>query len=87
MMLKFYDDGLVDFSLAECRKYDPEIFFPEPLVDSVVDPYVTARDICGKCSIQDECLTYALTHRESTGMWGGKTPRERGRIKTWRPAV
>lgn len=88
-MLKFYNDGAHDdFDLAECKKYDPEIFFPEPIAEneSVSDPWGLARKICEKCPIKDKCLTYAIKHREHTGMWGGKTPRERGKIKIWERA-
>lgn len=87
-MLKFYRDA-EDFSQAACKGYDPELFTPydDIIGDGLVDPYAEARKICAQCPIQDNCLSYALRHREYAGMWGGKSPRERSRIKVHRPAV
>ena len=36
-----------------------------------------ARAICSVCPVQQECLRYALADRESAGVWGGFTERER----------
>jgi hypothetical protein len=34
-------------------------------------------DICDKCSVQSDCLTYALTFEEEHHIWGGTTQEER----------
>ena len=36
--------------------------------------------ICAQCSVQPECLEYALTYRIDHGVWGGASERERRRI-------
>ncbi len=37
----------------------------------------TAKALCGRCLFSRECLDYALAARETTGVWGGMTGRER----------
>ncbi|WP_446724820.1 WhiB family transcriptional regulator [Microbacterium sp. CFBP 13617] len=60
---------------AACAEMDPEAFFPER-GDSTVD----AKRICRSCPVQPECLAYALRTKEPSGIWGGKSPRERGAL-------
>lgn len=41
-----------------------------------------AREVCNtRCEVQEACLTWALEHNERDGVWGGKTPVERARIR------
>ena len=40
-----------------------------------------ARELCSSCPVTTECLTAALDQDEMVGIWGGKTPLERKRIK------
>ena len=60
---------------AHCRSLAPGEFFPSDGVG--VDK---ARRICAQCSVQSECLEYALTYRIDHGVWGGASERERRRI-------
>ena len=62
--------------LARCRSLAPEEFFPSDGVGVDV-----ARRICAECSVQAECLEYALTYRIEHGVWGGASERERRRIQ------
>jgi hypothetical protein len=39
-----------------------------------------AKEICATCTVVEECLDYSLTH-EVYGVWGGKSERERRRIR------
>lgn len=39
-----------------------------------------AKQICDGCALNIECLSYALYH-EMFGIWGGKTERERHKIR------
>lgn len=32
---------------------------------------------CAVCPVRDECLAIALENKEDSGIWGGKTSRER----------
>jgi len=57
---------------ALCAEVDPEIFFPEK-GGSVRAP----KRICAGCEVRAECLQDALDRRESFGIWGGLSERER----------
>lgn len=39
-----------------------------------------AKKFCAQCPVFAECLRYALTNRESWGIWASTTVRERERI-------
>lgn len=39
-----------------------------------------AKKICNGCGVRLECLTFAIVHHQSKGVWGGKTPSERKNI-------
>jgi WhiB family redox-sensing transcriptional regulator len=60
---------------AACRGVDPDIFYP--VSDEEAED---AKAICAQCPVQRACLEWALAHRESDGVWGGATERERRRI-------
>ena len=60
---------------AACRGVDPDIFYP--VSDEEAED---AKAICGQCPVRHACLEWALTNRESDGVWGGATERERRRI-------
>lgn len=59
-----------------CRGLDPEIFYSAGEDEGVE----RAKDVCGSCVVQQQCLEYALANRESEGIWGGATEKERRRI-------
>ena len=61
---------------ALCAQTDPEAFFPEK-GGSTKD----AKRICGECEVAAECLAYALRNDERFGIWGGKSERERRKLK------
>lgn len=58
--------------LALCAQVDPDIFFPEK-----GGSVRAAKKVCEACDVQDECLEYALEHKERFGIWGGVTERNR----------
>jgi WhiB family redox-sensing transcriptional regulator len=60
---------------AACRGVDPDIFYP--VSDEEAED---AKAICAICPVRQACLEWALTRRESDGVWGGATERERRRI-------
>jgi WhiB family transcriptional regulator, redox-sensing transcriptional regulator len=60
---------------AACRGVDPDIFYPVTDEDAE-----DAKAICAHCPVQRACLEWALARRESDGVWGGATERERRRI-------
>ena len=60
---------------ALCAETDPEAFFPEKGGSTR-----EAKELCIECSVQHQCLTYALAHDERFGVWGGLSERERRRL-------
>lgn len=64
---------------ALCGQTYPDAFFPD--ADAPEGSTAKARRVCGSCLVSDDCLTYALTHDERYGIWGGKTPNERRKMK------
>jgi WhiB family redox-sensing transcriptional regulator len=60
---------------AACRGVDPDIFYPVSEEEAE-----EAKAICSTCSVRENCLEWALTHREHEGVWGGATEKERRRI-------
>lgn len=59
-----------------CIGVHPNIFFPER-GESVVE----AKTICAACPVRGECLDFALDNSEKFGIWGGRSERERRRMR------
>lgn len=59
-----------------CRGLDPEIFYPATEEEDIR----RAKVVCDTCVVQQQCLEFALANRESEGIWGGATEKERRRI-------
>jgi WhiB family redox-sensing transcriptional regulator len=69
------------FTYAACADPDitPDTFFL-PRGATAADTRA-AKDICFKCSACEECLAYAMTNRETFGIWGGTTEKDRRAIR------
>ncbi len=61
---------------ALCAQTDPEAFFPEKGGSTR-----EAKSVCASCSVQAQCLEYALLNDERFGIWGGLSERERRRMR------
>lgn len=61
---------------AACKGLSTDIFFP-----GRADPDAQAKKICRTCPVRAECLTYAMTHGEMFGIWGGLAERERRKLR------
>lgn len=73
---------------SACLDKPPEWFWPEPVNGKLnMDAYDRARTVCSGCPVREDCLTYAIEHREKQGMWGGLSPRERSRERRDRRAA
>jgi len=59
-----------------CRGLDPDVFYPSSEEEDVQ----RAKVVCDRCVVQQQCLEFALDNRESEGIWGGATEKERRRI-------
>jgi WhiB family redox-sensing transcriptional regulator len=57
---------------AACRGHDIDTFFPRR-----GESAIPAREICAGCSVNAECLDYALANGIHYGVWGGKSERQR----------
>lgn len=68
---------------AACKKVDPELFFPVGNVKSGpgLEQVDRAKAVCRGCTVQGECLIYAIEHNQDSGIWGGLTEDERREIK------
>ncbi len=65
---------------AACRGPNQIIFFPPARLERRSEKRsreARAKEICESCSVQRDCLEYALSIREPHGIWGGMTENER----------
>lgn len=84
MSLRFAFERLEWMDDALCRGMDPWAFFDRSQVAKN-----EAIKICNACPVRDVCLDYALTHGMNgtdDGVWGGKTPSQRRRLRRLRLA-
>lgn len=58
--------------LAKCRGMDNALFFPER-----GEPTEPAKAVCRECPVTQECGEYAVSLNAKSGIWGGKSHRQR----------
>ena len=69
---------------SACLDSDPDVFFPIGSSGPAVEQIETARRICGACTVNEECLEFALATNQEAGIWGGATEEERRKLrKSW----
>lgn len=61
---------------ALCAETDPEAFFPEKGSSTR-----QAKGICTLCPVEEACLEYALANGIRFGVWGGKSEKERRKLR------
>jgi len=65
-----------------CRDVDISVFFPKGKDASRPrGVYDEAVAICADCPARQACLEYALRLNETDGVWGGRTPEQRRRLR------
>jgi len=67
-------------SKAACRGPQAVVFFPPSHTerkDERLGRERAAKAICRNCSVQQQCLDYAMRIREPHGIWGGRNEVER----------
>jgi WhiB family redox-sensing transcriptional regulator len=66
---------------AACRdsKFDPDWWWGEEESDEASN----AIGICSICPVQPDCLELALKNNEYQGIWGGLTPKQRMRVRSY----
>lgn len=63
---------------AACRDANPEWFYPK----STLSPEAQqALRICRGCPVAEECFRDAMENNEHLGIRGGKTPRQRKKLR------
>lgn len=59
-----------------CKGVDINVFYPTTPVKKA--DVRKATKYCDDCPVTDECLADAIYHDDRNGIWGGKTPAQRG---------
>lgn len=72
---------------ALCRDTDPELFFPVGTTGLALSAIDEAKQVCGECLVQAECLDFALDTNQDSGVWGGLSEEERRVIRRERAAA
>jgi WhiB family redox-sensing transcriptional regulator len=69
--------------LAACKDYPVDLWFKKP-GEGARDPYKDAKEVCASCPERVACLDFAMENNEKSGVWGGKTPDERRKLRSAR---
>lgn len=77
-------DRWQDAAACAAPDVDAELFFDVP--DERPGQQRTARvaaakSVCRGCDVRDHCLTFAMTTRQSYGIWGGLDEHERAHLR------
>jgi WhiB family transcriptional regulator, redox-sensing transcriptional regulator len=67
--------------LSACRDTDPDLFFPVGTTGPAIEQIENAKAVCRVCEVQKNCLEYALTTNQDSGIWGGTSEEERRAIR------
>jgi WhiB family transcriptional regulator, redox-sensing transcriptional regulator len=62
-----------------CRGESIEMFVP-----SRGGNFATARELCRRCAVRQECLDFAMADEDVVGMWGMTTAPERRAMRASR---
>jgi WhiB family redox-sensing transcriptional regulator len=62
---------------ASCRSVDPDLFFPVGTTGMALEQIESAKEVCTLCPVNRQCLEYALTTNQDSGIWGGTSEDER----------
>lgn len=68
-------------SEAACLNVDPELFFPIGNTGPAVAQVAEAKAVCRDCSVQSDCLQWAISNNQDSGVWGGLSEEERRSLK------
>ncbi|GEC02911.1 transcriptional regulator WhiB [Streptomyces spinoverrucosus] len=65
---------------AACVGEDPELFFPVGTTGPALRDIAAAKRVCARCSVITQCLRYALSSGQTSGVWGGTGEHERAAL-------
>ncbi len=68
-------------SEAACLNVDPELFFPIGNTGPAVAQVAEAKAVCRECSVESDCLQWAIANNQDSGVWGGLSEEERRSLK------
>jgi WhiB family transcriptional regulator, redox-sensing transcriptional regulator len=66
---------------ASCRDTDPELFFPVGTTGNALLQIEQAKSVCRGCSARVDCLEFALSTNQDSGIWGGTSEEERRKLR------
>jgi len=66
---------------SACRDTDPDLFFPVGTTGPAIEQIENAKAVCRVCDVQKQCLDYALTTNQDSGIWGGTSEEERRTLR------
>ena len=66
---------------AICRDEDPELFFPIGSTGPAATQVDQAKVVCQRCTVVQECLTWALETGQENGVWGATSEDERRALR------
>ncbi len=72
---------------ALCRDEDPELFFPIGTSGPAAVQVEEAKVVCGRCTVTEACLEWALESGQDSGVWGGTSEDERRALTRTRSAL
>jgi len=62
---------------AACREMEPDLFFPIGTTGPALIQIEESKRICRICEVRLECLEFALSTNQESGVWGGTSEEER----------
>ncbi|MFC4463105.1 WhiB family transcriptional regulator [Streptomyces xiangluensis] len=62
---------------AACADEDPELFFPVGTTGPALQDVEAAKEVCARCPVSHQCLSWALETGQTSGVWGGTCEEER----------
>ena len=67
-------------SKAHCLGKETNWFYPETGVKGYAKQISDVKAFCRLCKVSAQCLENAILNKESFGIWGGLTPKERSNL-------
>ncbi len=66
---------------SACRDTDPALFFPVGTTGPALEQIAAAKAVCDACDAKSECLEFALSTNQDSGVWGGTSEEERRKLR------
>lgn len=66
---------------ASCRDTSPELFFPIGTTGQAIDQIEAAKLVCMGCPARVQCLEFALSTNQDSGVWGATSEEDRRHLR------